>query len=167
MDYHMFLCAECGLAYPTMTNTGLCVQCGTKIISYLDAINNIGLVCGSKPGAHGICPSNDIENHILGWRNRCYQAELWLSRLLGLDLNQVVRESERRREHPLGLDEEWEGTHAEWIEANLRILRGAIARLTSTMEHLKAGNDCNCADCRGVIIDIDRDIPDIDGAERR
>jgi hypothetical protein len=107
-----------------------------------------------------------LDDHIMGWRDRAYLAEKLVSRLLGIDLNQAVVESRRRFNHPLGKDEEWQGRHHEWIEAEVVILEGALARLQHQIAVLKAGQDCPCADCRGVHIDIDRVPPDIEGGPR-
>ena len=107
-----------------------------------------------------------LDDHIMGWRERAYLAEKFLSRLLGTDLNQAVVESRRRFNHPLGKDEEWGGARHEWVAANIIILEGAAARLRHQAEVLKAGGDCPCADCRGSHIDLDAIPPDIEGGQR-
>lgn len=104
-----------------------------------------------------------LDDHIMGWRDRAYVAEKFVSRILGIDLNQAVVESRRRLGHPLGKEEEWKGEHHEWIAAEIVILEGALARHRHQENILKAGGDCPCADCRGMHVDLDRVPPDVDG----
>jgi hypothetical protein len=105
---------------------------------------------------------NAPQDSLVVWRERCYVAEKWLSRLLGISLSQVVYEAERRVDHPLGLDEEWQGSRQEWRHFNVTILEGALAREKVNAE-LKGRDPCQCADCRGVWIDLDRVPPDTEG----
>jgi hypothetical protein len=109
----------------------------------------------------------EAEEHLLGWRMRCYFAEKWLSRLLGIGLNQAVREAEKRVNHPLGFDEKWDGTPRGWRMIDVLILKGAVARLEANIQAMaESPRECRCADCRGVEIDLDCDPPDIRGRDR-
>lgn len=100
------------------------------------------------------------------FRLRAYAAEKFISRLLGIGLNQVVLEADRRLFHPLGLpteptdhEEEWQGTRRQWKQINVAILQGAVARLQAdTGQH-----PCQCAECRNVWIDLDSEPPDLQG----
>lgn len=97
---------------------------------------------------------------------KLYAARKWLSLLLGgVNLNQVDFESERRFAHPLGGDGDWYGeghTRGEWYDANITILRGAIARLERAKIDADA-NPCVCLDCRGAWVDLDAVPPDLVG----
>lgn len=106
-----------------------------------------------------------LEELLDDWRSRAYYDEKWLSRLLGIGLNQVVEEAESRIDHPLGSDEEWSGSHPEWVRANIRILEGALVRLKRSAEALESDpkRPCACADCRGVWVDLDREPADAEG----
>ena len=159
----MHLCSECGLRHPTYTHDGKCAQCGKDLVSYSDALQKAGLSCGAVEGPHGTYSPTAIEDGIYRWRGRCYVAEKWLSRLLGIGLNQVVKEADKRLDNPRGLDGDWSEGGGDWQQANIRILEGAIARLKVTMAHRNEGHACRCADCRGVHIDLDSDVPDIEG----
>jgi len=167
----MHLCEDCGLSHPTYTHDGKCTHCGASLVSYSDALQNAGKCCGAVEGSHGACSPNAVEDGIMRWRHRCYSAEKWLSRLLGIGLNQAAGEAEKRLGHPLGLDIEPEGLQVDWqidwTKANIRILRGAIARLEATIAGLEKDQQCRCADCRGVPIDLDSEIPDIEGSAEK
>jgi hypothetical protein len=106
-----------------------------------------------------------LEGLLDDWRASAYYAEKWLSRLLGISLNQVGKEAENRIHHPLGADEEWRGSHPEWVRANIRILEGALVRLKKSAEALESDpkRPCDCADCRGVWIDLDKEPADVEG----
>jgi hypothetical protein len=106
-----------------------------------------------------------LDDHIMGWRERAYLSEKFVSRLLGIDLNQAVVESRRRIANPLGKEEEWKGEPHEWATATTVILEGALARLRHQAEVLKAGGPCPCADCRGAHVDLDRVPPDVEGSK--
>lgn len=108
-----------------------------------------------------------LDDHIMGWRDRAYLAEKFISRILDIDLNQAVVESRKRLGHPLGKEEVWAGEHHEWVTANIVILEGALARLRHQAEVLKAGGACPCADCRGAHVDLDRVPPDVEGKETK
>lgn len=103
----------------------------------------------------------EVEEIIMEWRARCYAADKWLSRLLGISLNQVVEEAEKRLDHPLGHDEPWRGTKQEWDRFNATILEGALARLKATIAAFDASPDCKCAECLGVRVALDRSPPDV------
>lgn len=97
----------------------------------------------------------------MDYRLRCFALTKWLSRLLGIGMNQVGDEADRRWDHPLGKDEAWTGTQAEWIRANVRILEGARARLLANVRALEMNPaaGCQCAECRGETVDLDAPAP--------
>lgn len=110
----------------------------------------------------------ELEEHLMGWRGRAYCAEKFISRLLGIDLNQAVQEADRRLNHPLGKDEEWDGSRTDWDEANIVLLKGALARLEHNVQVLGADpkTGCQCAECRNVVINLDATPPDIEGHKK-
>jgi hypothetical protein len=125
---------------------------GERSVTYCPA-------CGGDAGArcHATITMKvePTDEKLMAWRISSFAAHKFLSRLLGVDLNQAVAEADARWGHPLGLDEEWRGTHAEWVRANERILLGALNRLRANLRDLEAGRPCACAECSGEEIDLD------------
>jgi hypothetical protein len=143
------------MTYLTYDPTDLCVHCGGKIVGYAEVLNEIGKMCGAEIGTNGVCTPASIEEHIYGWRMRCFAAERFVSSLLAISMNQAAAETQRRAEHPQGLNKEWDGTNAEWKKINVRILTNAITRLNKIIDILEAGRDCTCGGCRDVLIDLE------------